>query len=136
MKTFREFLEEAYLYEMRKEDKVKGKKKTPLFITKTAKTIERAPEGSGKRWQRKDIVVKRGSAEATTGRFRQGAGAGGLMYGYKRHPHGGADDWTRAGSERGVKKVRGEKKPEIGHITPAEKVAATRINAEYLRRRR
>ena len=25
MKTFKEFVEEAYLYEMRKEDKVKGK---------------------------------------------------------------------------------------------------------------
>jgi hypothetical protein len=30
MKTFREFLEEAYLSEMRKQNKVAGKQKTPL----------------------------------------------------------------------------------------------------------
>ena len=45
MKTFKEFLEEAYLVEMRKEDKVKGEKKTPLYISKTSGRVERNPQG-------------------------------------------------------------------------------------------
>ena len=36
-KTLKEFLGEAYLYEMRKEDKVAGKKKTPLTLPVTTK---------------------------------------------------------------------------------------------------
>jgi hypothetical protein len=58
MKTFREFLEEAYLVEMRKEDKVAGKKKTPLYLTKKYKTVQKAPEGSGKKWETKTVEKK------------------------------------------------------------------------------
>jgi hypothetical protein len=45
MKTFKEFLNEAHLVEMRKEDKVKGKKKTPMYLSLTSKKIEKTPEG-------------------------------------------------------------------------------------------
>jgi len=57
MKTFREFLEEAYLIEMRKEDKVKGKKKTPLYINPetTKSTIKKSPEG---RWKKTTTTTK------------------------------------------------------------------------------
>jgi len=63
MKTLKEFLGEAYLYEMRKEDKVAGKQKTPLY--KTKKTIKKSPEGN---WETK--TYKRPSEEATFGRSR------------------------------------------------------------------
>ena len=63
MKTFREFVGEAYLSEMRKEDKVAGKQKTPLY--KTKKTIKKSPEGN---WETK--TYKRPSEEATFGRSR------------------------------------------------------------------
>jgi hypothetical protein len=63
MKTLKEFLGEAYLYEMRKEDEVAGKQKTPLY--KTKKTIKKSPEGN---WETK--TYKRPSEEATFGRSR------------------------------------------------------------------
>lgn len=129
MKTFREFLEEANLFEMRKEDKVAGKTKTPLTVPSGRKSIQPAPEGSGRKWKTTSYTT--GNPAVTSGRFRQGA-RGGDAYGYKRHPHGGAADWTEAGTSRGVKKVKGEKKPEAGHITPAQKVADRRANQAYL----
>jgi hypothetical protein len=132
MKTFEEFLEEAYFFEMRKEDKVAGKKKTPLKVPSSRKSIQPAPEGSGRKWKTTSYMT--GNPAVSSGRFRQGA-QGGDAYGYKRHEHGGAADWTEAGSKRGVKKVRGEKKPEVGHMSPAYKVASRRKNAEYLGRR-
>ena len=143
-KTFKQFLEEAYLAEMRKEDKVKGKEKTPLTISRTRSyttpgSATRAPEGSGKKWNvtpaktetHTDKVI---NPTVSGARFKQGA-AGGSAYGYKRHAHGGAANWTSAGSQRGVKKVKGEKKPEIGHMTPAYKVASRRKRAEYFSNR-
>jgi hypothetical protein len=140
-KTFKQFLEEASMIaEMRKEDKVKGKEKTPLTISRTRSyttpgSAKRAPEGSGKKWivtpsKTETHTDKVTHPDVSMGRFKQG-GSGGREYGYKRHAHGGAADWTSAGSKRGVKKVKGEKKPEIGHITPAERVATKRKRAEY-----
>lgn len=114
-----------YIMEMRKEDKVAGKKKTPLYTTKKVGRVQRAPEGSGKKWEKTTIDIKQGSPEVSSGRFRQGA-QGGRDFGYRRHAHGGAADWTPAGSQRGVKKVRGEKKPDPGHITPAQRVSSRR----------
>ena len=138
-KTFKQFLEEASMItEMRKEDKVAGKKKTPLSISTTHRTVERAPEGSGKKWERKDVEIKKGNPLVTTGRYRQGA-RGGSEYGYKRHPHGGEHGGMTAGSQRGVKKVPGEKKPEVGHTTPAQKLAnkkSRQANLSYLFGRR
>lgn len=146
MKTFQEFIKEAYLSEMRKEDKVKGRTKTPLTIdrTRTYSTpgyARKAPEGSGRKWDitpaktetHTDKVI---NPEVSRGRFRQGGERGGVNYGYTRHAHGGAANWQDkpgAGAARGVKKVPGEKKPELGHLTPAYRVASKRRNAEFLR---
>jgi hypothetical protein len=95
-KTFREFLEEAILIsEMRKEDKVAGKQKTPLYITKTSKKIEKTPEG---KWETKTTTYKRPSAEATFGRTRP------------LHAHGSR--YGVSGINRGVKQAD-QKKPYV-----------------------
>lgn len=136
-KTFKQFLEEASIIaEMRKEDKVAGKKKTPLTVPSSRKSIQPAPEGSGRKWKTTSHTT--GNPLVTTGRYRQGA-RGGSEYGYKRHPHGGEHGGMTAGSQRGVKKVPGEKKPEVGHVTPAQKIAnkkARQANLSYLFGRR
>lgn len=106
MKTFREFLEEAYLCEMRKEDKVRGKKPTPLLVPSKRKTIQRAPEGSDKKWQ--VVTTMAGNPAVSQGRYRQGA-QGGSEYGYERHPHGGEHGGMSRGSERGKKRPKGLK---------------------------
>ncbi len=134
MKTFREFLEEAYLVEMRKVDKVKGKKKTPLYVTKTQKTVQKAPEGSGKKWETRTIEKKQINPVADLGRYRQGkvggapaiqAGGthGGPTMGFKPHEHG------EGGSGRGVKKARGAKTAPKPGTTATDRVQAKR-NAE------
>jgi len=92
-KTFREFLEEAYLSEMRKEDKVAGKQKTPLYNVKTSKKLEKTPEG---KWETKTTTYKRPSAEATFGR------SGPL------HAHGSRNGVS--GIHRGVKQAQ-QKQP-------------------------
>lgn len=48
MKTFKGFLEEAYIFEMRKEDKVAGKKKTPLYVNPQVKSVEKSDDGKWK----------------------------------------------------------------------------------------
>ena len=128
--TFNEFM---ILAEMRKEDKVAGKQPTPLTVPSKRKSIQPAPEGSDRRWKVTSYTT--GNPIVSSGRFRQGA-QGGDAYGYKRHPHGGAADWTEAGESRGVKKVRGAITPEPGHITPAQKVEYQRANQAYLFGRR
>lgn len=143
MKTFKEFLEEAYLSEMRKEDKVKGKQKTPLYATIKRQSIQPAPEGSGKKWEKTSQSDKVISGPAGTGRFRQGMGhknvygtTGGAGYGYKRHAHGGGGSGAEApGTSRGVKRTqtiqqRRERSPEEGR-TPAQKVSDKRKKAAY-----
>ena len=67
MKTFKEFVGEAYLSEMRKEDKVAGKQKTPLYNVKTSKKLEKTPEG---KWEMETTTYKRPSEAATFGRSR------------------------------------------------------------------
>lgn len=67
MKTFKEFVGEAYLSEMRKEDKVAGKQKTPLYNVKTNKKLEKTPEG---KWEMETTTYKRPSEAATFGRSR------------------------------------------------------------------
>ncbi len=129
MKTFKEFIEEAYLYEMRKEDKVKGRKKTPMYVTQTKRTVEKSPEG---KWERKDFKYKTPNALAMTSRMMQGlsptptdkpretryATAGGrLDFGGQMHAHG------KGGTGRGVKKEKGKVSAERDGMTPAEKLA-------------
>ena len=156
MKTFKEFVEESYLHEMRKVDKVAGKKRTPLYLDRTHKTIQPAPEGSGKKWERRDIKVKRPNPDAVMGRIAQGMSAvpgeptyadsgyaRGPGFGYGPHPHG------IGGEKRGVKRTqtiqqRITEKPKLAPgvdpRTPAQKVEdrrkarAASSNQEYGRR--
>ena len=95
MKTFREFVGEAYLSEMRKEDKVAGKQKTPLYNVKTSKKLEKTPEGN---WETKTTTHKRQSAESSFGRSRP------------LHAHGSR--YGVSGIHRGVKQAD-QKKPYI-----------------------
>ena len=131
MKTFKEFLEEACLIEMRKEDKVAGKQKTPLHtVVKTAR-VERQPEGSDSKWKVKKSEKKTVSQDATMGRYKQGMidketnpyGSRQEVAGtYKRHAHGGGGSGAKApGTMRGVGKIekqKMEKTPEGERIRP------------------
>ena len=130
MKSFNQFLGESHLLEMRKEDKVKGKKKTPLYKTVVKKRIENDSEGKPKvkRHERKVL-----DSPAHMGRVKQGMKdptnpySGGIdMPGAVRHPHGGGGSGAKKeGILRGKKKVPGEKKPRDRFKdgpTPAEKV--------------
>lgn len=119
------------LDEMRKEDKVAGKKKTPLYLTKKYKTVQKAPEGSGKKWETRTIEKKQINPTASLGRFKQGkeggapaiqAGGthGGPTMGYKPHTHG------EGGSGRGVKKERGAKTEPKPGTTATDRVQAKR----------
>ena len=155
MKTFKEFLEEAYLCEMRKEDKVKGKKKHPLNITQTSGRVEKAPEGSDTKWKVKKIHRTTMHPDAEIGRYLQGMRrdphirVGGEMGGasgtYNRHAHGGGGYGAKApGRKRGVGKIeqqkidkekrdRGERPLGTG-ISPAEKIRrkqAMRNRSQY-----
>jgi hypothetical protein len=122
MKTFKEFLEEAYLYEMRKEDKVKGKQKTPMYLSKTSGSVKKAPEGSSKKWELEKIEHKRPNPDAMIGRRRQGMtavpgdaphpGWGSEREQLRRQPHGGGGSGAKGGKPgelRGKKKVPGAK---------------------------
>lgn len=119
MKTFKEFLEEAYLVEMRKEDKVKGKKKTPLYISKTSGRVERKLEDN--QWKLKKSTRTSLNPEAAIGRIKQGMkdpknpysgadSAGGALSTYSRHAHGGGGSGAKApGRKRGVGKLEKQK---------------------------
>jgi len=139
MKTFKEFVEEAYLYEMRKEDKVAGKKKTPLTLPVTTKHVRKDESGN---WKVKKLVTQRANPEAQMGRFKQGKGmpgdpvhhtysteggtGRGPGFGYKPQPHG------EGGELRGKKKVKGEKTERAWNDrTPAKKVADKRAKKAY-----
>ena len=139
MKTFKEFVEEAYLYEMRKEDKVAGKQKTPLTLPVTTKHARKDESGN---WKVEKLVTHRANPEAQMGRFRQGRGmpgdpvhhtysteggtSGGPGFGYRPQPHG------EGGALRGKKKVPGEKTERAWNDpTPAKKVADKRAKAAY-----
>jgi hypothetical protein len=135
-KTFREFIEEAYLYEMRKEDKVAGRKKTPLILPVTSKHARKDESGN---WKVEKLVTHRANPEAQMGRFKQGKGmpgdaghhhysteggtGGGPGFGYRPQPHG------TGGELRGVKKK--DQPTEYQGRTPAQKVADKRKKAAY-----
>jgi hypothetical protein len=138
-KTLKEFLEEAYLYEMRKEDKVAGKKKTPLTLPVTTKHARKDESGN---WKVEKLVTQRANPEAQMGRFKQGRGmpgdpvqhtysteggtGRGPGFGYRPQPHG------EGGALRGKKKVKGEKTERAWNDrTPAKKVADKRAKAAY-----
>ena len=114
-KTLKEFLEEAYLYEMRKEDKVKGKQKTPMYIIPPKSPLVKTPEGN---WEK----IKRPNPDAVTGRMSQEMtptpgdtphlGRATRATKTKRNDHGGGGWGARDGKPgelRGKKKVPGAK---------------------------
>jgi hypothetical protein len=124
-----EILEDAHLIqEMRKEDKVKGKKKTPMYVDRTTKHVRNAPEGSTKKWERVDVKTKVPNTLAMTSRIMQGLSptpkdaprqtaystvGGRLNFGGQMHPHG------QTGSQRGVKKQKGKKPGKTIEKTPS-----------------
>jgi len=118
-KTLKEFLEEAYLYEMRKEDKVKGKPKTPMYLARTSGSVKKTPEG---KWKLEKIQHERPNPDAVIGRRRQGMtptpgdaphpGWGSEREQLRRHPQGGGGSGAKdnkPGELRGKKKVPGAK---------------------------
>ena len=130
-KSLKEFM---YLSEMRKEDKVKGKGRSPLYKTTTKKRIEPDETGHLKVRRINRTVL---DSPADMGRFKQGmkdptALGPGIDSGGGRHPHGGGGSGAKKpGILRGKKKVPGEKKPRnkmVDGIAPAEKVANRRAN--------
>ena len=120
MKTFKEFVEEAYLYEMRKEDKVKGKEKTPMYLGLVSKKAKKTPEG---KWELEKMKLKRPNPDAVIGRRRQGMtaapehsphpGWGSEREQLRRHEHGGGGSGAKdnkPGELRGKKRVPGAKR--------------------------
>lgn len=117
------------LQEMRKQDKVAGKKKTPLYDVKTQTTLKPAPEGSGNRWKVSKKTTKKVNPFAMSGRTRQGLPAmpGEMSHDFVQgrkttargiNPHGKHTQADRpggktvVGSKRGVKKTPGAKPTE------------------------
>jgi hypothetical protein len=145
-KTFKEFVEEAYLYEMNKQKKMDGEQKTPLTlpVTTTRKHVEKDENGNWK-VKKVDTVTQGPNPAVGLGRSKQGRGIPGdpvhrtdgitefgRAYGYKPKGH------STGGPLRGVKKVPGEKKPPewqpgVDSRTPAKKVEDKRKKAAYLK---
>lgn len=94
---WRESICEEILDEMRKEDKVKGKKKTPLHITTTTRSAQRTPEGSERKWEIKTTEHKKVNPVVA---FKRGYGS------MPVHPHG------EGGIHRGKKKKEQVRVPE------------------------
>lgn len=142
MKSFNQFLGESHLLEMRKEDKVKGKKRTPLYKTVVKKRIENDSEGKPKVKRHEKKIL---DSPAHMGRFKQGMkdptalGPGIENPGAARHPHGGGGSGAKKeGILRGKKKVPGEKKPRNvfkDGPTPAEKVKNRKHRRDWFNRR-
>lgn len=123
MKTFREFLEEAYMiaedaasYERRQANKrARGRKgKTPLYTTRTSTVpgrVEKTPEGKWRLTKKASKVTdKVPSIAAQLGRFKsrggdipsvQGGGHGGSGFGYgpKQHSTGGINRGKKKGEQ-------------------------------------
>jgi hypothetical protein len=138
MKTFKEFLEEAYLVEMQKQDKVAGKERTPLYLTSPPRgRVGRDPEGNleTRHFAPRTVVHpaafgsrhKQGMLDPKTQPYAT------RMPGAARHAHGGGGSGAAApGRLRGVGKIgqqkmdkerrdRGER-PTGSGLSPAKKV--------------
>jgi hypothetical protein len=149
MKTFRNFLEEAALTEMRKEDQVKGKKKTPLYINPEKDVIKKSPEGRWKKTAVKQFagkgVINPEVSQARMKRPSTGASVGHSGYMSSPQdpgapqPHGTSG--SKAGALRGVRQRGKPKDDPIGdpstprtkflHQTPAEKVKRRKEKARF-----
>lgn len=105
---------EEYMTEMRKEDKVKGEKKTPLFVTSTSGRVVKNPE-TGRSEVKKSTRTAL-SPRAAIGRIKQGMKdplnkyGQPETYGAARHPHGGGGSGAKGpGRKRGVGKLEQQK---------------------------
>ena len=146
-KTLKEFLGEAHLYEMRKEDKVKGKEKTPMYIIPPKAPLVKTPEGNWVKLKRPnpDAMMGRMSQEMTpTPGDVQHSGRATRPLKTKRHEHGGGGSGARDGKPgegRGVKRTqtiqdrrgRPDWQPGVDSRTPAKKVEDKRKKAAYLK---
>jgi hypothetical protein len=107
------------IYEMRKEDKVKGKKKTPKEVEVSQRVSGRVQKGDDGKWKvtkPSTYTTKRMSNSVHLGKFKhgeigfgpsvQGGGHGGVGMGYRQHLHG------VGGLHRGKKKREQIKSPE------------------------
>lgn len=143
-KSLKEFTQEVltnedFVMEMRKEDKVKGEKETPLYKSIYKKTINKNnPEG---KWKVQKHEKKALNTQAMLGRMKQGmvdptnpySRSTERILGTHRHLHGGGGSGAReVGLGRGVKKVPGEKKERAWNAppTPAQKVDGRRRRAK------
>jgi hypothetical protein len=147
---------EDLILEMRKEDKVKGKTKTPLHkgsITIPGRVEKYRETPEGKIGMRVVPATQRKvqNPDAISGRRRQGMPAvpdttkSGWVKNYNRflidrgrevrHPHGGGEWGVKPGSKRGVKKDRGAKPKVDPKTTPVgrfkEKKRQEAIGAAY-----
>jgi hypothetical protein len=105
--------------EMRKQDKVAGKKKTPLRIPSDKKRVVKTPEGGLQVIRYPDVL----NPDAALGRTKQGMPMDPKQRvknhraylvnpkGQIRHPQGGSEPGVEAGYLRGVKKEKGAKYP-------------------------
>ena len=148
MKTYGQFIQECtIILEMRKEDKVKGKQKTPMYLSKTSGSVKKTPEG---KWKLEKIQHERPNPDAVMGRRRQGMtptpgdtqypGWGSEREQLRRHSQGGGGSGARnnkPGEGRGVKRTqtiqqrreRPNWEPTVDSRTPAEKVRDKRLKA-------
>jgi hypothetical protein len=128
---------EDLILEMRKEDKVKGKTRTPMYVGTQIRRgrVEKyrdTPDGEIRQRVIPASTKKVPDLTAVLGRRRQGMPAEPnqrLPKNYReysrdplatRHPHGGGEEGVPQGSKRGVKQVKGQKvKP---HQTSVEKI--------------
>ena len=112
MKTFKVFLEEAYIFEMRKEDKVAGKKKTPLYVNPEIKSIKKSDDGKWKTERKNRFsgkgkinpVVQMARAKRPSSNQSSGMGGYGAMAGDTGAPQPQGTSSGKPGYLRGKKK--------------------------------
>lgn len=150
MKTFRNFLEEAYLVEMRKEDKVKGKEKTPLYVNPKINVLKKSDDGKWKKETssrfsgkgRINPVVSMARAKRPSSKQSFGMSGYGAMANDPGAPQPHGTSGGKAGYLRGVRqKGRRDRNDPIGdpstlrtkflHQTPAEKVKRRKEKARF-----
>lgn len=145
---------ESLIVEMRKEDKVKGKTKTPLYLGSKSNTrvekVRKSDDDYG--WKVTKATTKTPNIAATIGRAKQGmpllpskdtgfSSVNRRAYSQSpryevRHPHGGGEPGVTAGEARGVKKRRGVRtkispsKTSVGQIKNRLKTRELRREAK------
>ena len=126
------------IYEMRKEDKVKGKKKEPRMVEVSRRIPGKLTKGEDGKWSLKKAEThkeKMVSSKVQVGRFKHGqigtkdgmeGGHGGREMGYRQHLHG------VGGLHRGKKKRDQVRVPEPKYNAYQRKRILSRSRAERL----